>query len=131
MQPDTSTAPRTRRHRRLAASFAVLAAFVAPAACSDDSWGVNESDVPQEASLAYPGAHLEQRNWSPGQRGTYIDGGSAEFAPELSLIYTTPPTAAANISKWYQAQLAPLGYAMKQPIVSEVNLALLTVVWVG
>jgi hypothetical protein len=121
MQPDTPTAPRSSR-RRLVTSFAALAAVLMTTGCSDDSWGINESDVPQEASLAYPGAHLEQRSWSPGQKGTYIDGGSAEFPPELSLMYSTPPTDVAAISAWYQAKLEPLGYVMKPPDLSGSNL---------
>jgi hypothetical protein len=93
-------------------------------ACSDDSWGVNESDVPPEASLAYPGSHLEQRNWSPSQKGTYIDGGKADSAPELSYEYTIPPTDVKMVSDWYQTQLERLGYSVGpalRPQFLEVN----------
>ena len=78
--------------------------------CGSDSWGVKESDVPPEATLAFPGSALRTRGWNPGDKGTYIDGGSAEYAPRLALAYDIAPTAPEELLGWYTDQLQALGY---------------------
>ena len=82
--------------------------------CGSDSWGVKESDVPPEATLAFRGSELRTRGWNPGDKGTYIDGGSAEYAPRLTLTYDVPPTDPAELLQWYESQLRELDYAVEK-----------------
>ena len=81
--------------------------------CGSDSWGVKESDVPSEASLAFPGAELTNRGWNPGDKGTYIDGGSADYAPRLTMDYELAPTNPKGVLEWYGEQLRELGYTIQ------------------
>ena len=86
--------------------------------CGADSWGVKESDVPPEATLAFPGSDLLTRGWNPGDKGTFIDGGSADYAPRLTMDYELAPTNPEEILKWYNEQLGELGYSL-QPDIPE------------
>jgi hypothetical protein len=82
--------------------------------CGSDSWGVKESDVPSEATLAFPGSQIRSRGWNPGDKGTYIDGGSADYAPRLALAYDVAPTAPEELLQWYTDQLQGLGYTIEK-----------------
>jgi hypothetical protein len=88
------------------------------ASCGPGSWGVEESDVPREATLAYPGSELRSRAWNPGDKGTYIDGGSAEYAPRLALDYDVAPTAPEELLGWYSDQLRAIGYGVRLELPS-------------
>jgi hypothetical protein len=75
---------------------------------------VKESDVPPEATLAFPGSELRTRGWNPGEKGTYIDGGSADSPPRLTLTYDIAPTEPEEILQWYESQLRERDYAVEK-----------------
>jgi len=101
---------------RVRASGFLVLALIGLMACSPGSWNVKESDLPSEAALAYPGAEVQHRVWNPGEKGTYIDGGSAESVPHLSLDYSLALTPVADLLEWYRSHLADLGYTVDPPV---------------
>ena len=109
MPPDRAPSTTTRWLTRLLGAALMLAVV----SCGSDSWGVKESDVPSEATLAFLGAELTSRGWNPGDKGTYLDGGSADYAPRLTMDYDIAPTAPEELLEWYTDQLQALGYTIE------------------
>jgi hypothetical protein len=90
------------------------ALLLAVVSCGSDSWGVKESDVPSEATLAFPGSELRTRGWDPGSKGTYIDGGSTESRPRLTLTYDVAATDPEELLHWYESQLQQRDFAVEK-----------------
>ena len=106
----------TKAPRQARVVGCVALALVGLVACSTGSWNVKESDLPPEAALAYPGASAQHRSWNPGEKGEYIDGGSAETVPHLSTDYSMSPTAVMDVIEWYRSHLEELGYTVDPPV---------------
>ena len=72
----------------------------------------DESDLPPEATLAYPGAVAVRRSFDDGEVGTYIDGGSADHAPRVKLTYELDGVRREELFDWYEGELLERGWTV-------------------
>jgi hypothetical protein len=74
----------------------------------------DESDLPPEATLAYPGAVEVRRSFDDGEVGTYIDGGSADRSPRVELTYELDGVIRGELFDWYEGELLERGWIVRR-----------------
>ena len=97
------------RRRSLTAAACLLVIFAA-VGCGNGLPG--ESELPPESDLVFPGAVEVRRSFNDGETGTYIDGGSADYAPRLNASYNVIGVSRDELFDWYEAELQQLGWTI-------------------
>lgn len=107
----TDAQPTQARARRLPSQVcACLVLMLAAVGCGNGL--PRESELPPESALAFPGAVEVRRSFNDGETGTYIDGGSADYAPRLNASYGLTGVDRDELFDWYEDQLQQLGWTI-------------------